>query len=237
MKRTISLGVPWTIFLGAFLLILAVWSPILSVPPMEHILREQLQIGHAQLSLIYSAPFIMAAALAIPGGLIADRIGPKKAAGIGAILIAAGTALRGTAVDADALLAFTYIYGAGMGLCIPNIPKIVGAWAPAGKAAGTAGLFNLGMPLGAALIMSLTISVVFPVMGTYQGVFLIWSIPPIVAAVFWWILVKEPLGYIVTKQSIHDINQSFRSLVRNRYLWIISLFYFHACPLPVIIVF
>jgi CP family cyanate transporter-like MFS transporter len=168
----------------------------------------------------------MVAALAIPGGLIADRIGPKKAAGIGAILIAAGTALRGTAVDADALLAFTYIYGTGMGLCVPNIPKIVSAWAPAGKAAGTAGLFHLGMPLGAALIMNLTMSVVFPVMGTYQGVFLVWSIPPIAAAVFWWTLVKEPPGYIVTKHTIHDINQSFRSLVRNRYLWMISLFLF-----------
>jgi CP family cyanate transporter-like MFS transporter len=168
----------------------------------------------------------MVAALAIPGGLIADRIGPKKAAGIGAVLVTAGTLLRSTAVDADALLAFTYLYGAGMGLCIPNIPKIVGAWAPAGKAAGTAGLFSLGMPLGAALIMSLTTSVVFPVMGTYQGVFLIWGIAPIAATVFWWSLVKEPPGYTVTKHTIHDVSQSLRSLVGNRYLWMISLFYF-----------
>lgn len=226
MKRKISLGIPWTIILGALLLLLAIWSPMFSVPPMEHILREQLQIGHAQLSLIYSAPLIMVAALAIPGGLIADRIGPKKAAGIGAILVAAGTSLRGTAIDADALLAFTFVYSTGMGLCIPNIPKIVSAWAPAGKAGGTAGFFHLGVSLASALIMALTMSVVFPAMGTYQGVFLIWSIPPLAAAVFWWTLVKEPPGYTATKNTIHDINQSFRSLVKNKYLWMISLFLF-----------
>ncbi len=59
-----------------------------SVPPMEHILKEELLLTHAQTSLLYSIPILMIGAVAIPAGVISDRIGVRKAAGIGAIMIA-----------------------------------------------------------------------------------------------------------------------------------------------------
>ena len=192
---------------------------------MEQVLREQLLITHAQLSLLFNAPLLMVAVTAIPGGILADRIGAHKAAGIGVILIAAGTVLRGMATDAFSLLVFTLIYGTGFGLSYPNIPKLVSAWTAREKAGTTSGLFNLGLPVGSALVLALTMPVVFTFTGTYQGVFLVWSIPPIVAAIAWWILVREPPSGAARGQipSISNTHHMLGRLIRNRSLWILLI--------------
>ena len=116
---------PWTILGSAWLMAFAMWAPAFCVPPMEHILKEELLLTHAQASWLFSASWLMIAIVAIPAGLITDRIGVRKAAGIGIIIIVIGTLLRGMATSASSLLAFTFIYGFGLGWTFPNLPKLV----------------------------------------------------------------------------------------------------------------
>jgi len=198
------------------------------VPPMEHILKEALRLSHAQTSLLYAAPVLMLAALAIPGGLLADRIGAKKAAGIGAIVIVVGTVLRGTATDASSLLVFTFIYGAGLGLSFPNMPKLISAWFPRERAGLATGLLTSGVLVGVGVALAATMPFILPVTGTFQGVFFIWSIPPIVAAILWWALVREPADGEVRAGSVSQGSAPFRQVLRNRTLWLAAgLFLLH----------
>jgi len=216
---------PWTILGSAFLLVFAMFAPMFCVPPMEYILKEELLLTHAQTSLLFTAPILMLAAVAIPAGLIADRIGVRKAAGIGAIIIAVGTILRGTATDYSSLLAFTFIYGVGLGWSFPNLPKLVSAWVPREKAGVTTGIFSTGIPTGAALALATTMSLVFPITNTFQGVFFIWSIPPIVAAILWWILVREPPRNSIHGEAVSRDITPFRQLLRNKNLWLVSIIF------------
>jgi CP family cyanate transporter-like MFS transporter len=191
---------------------------------MEHILKEELQLTHAQTSLLFTAPMIMIVALAIPAGLIADRIGVRKAAGIGAILIAVGTVLRGTADSASALLAFTFIYGVGLGWSFPNLPKLVSTCVPREKVGFATGIYSAGIPIGAALAMAITMPLVFPISNGYQGVFFFWSIPPIIAAILWWILIKEPSGKDSQDIAVSKVNWiTLGRILRDRNLWILSI--------------
>lgn len=162
----------------ASLLGFAIMSPMFCVPPMQHILKEELLLTHAQTSLLFTAPILMLVALAIPGGIIADRIGAKKAAGIGIIIVAVGTMLRSVATDAPSLLAFTFIYGAGFGLSYPNLPKLVSRRVPREKAGIATGIFSAGLIGGATVALAITMPLVFPITNTTQGVFFIWGIPP-----------------------------------------------------------
>ena len=221
MNRHQPPSIPWTISLSAFLIVFAMWSPMYAISPMESIIREQLAISHTQLSLLYGAPMLMVALLAIPGGLLADRIGPRKAAGIAAIIIATGTLLRGLAVTSTELLACNFIYGVGFGLAYPSIPKLISAWTPASHTGRTTGLFNFALPLGAALVVTLTMPVVYPAAGSFQGAFLIWGIPPLVAAVTWWLLVREPPGIRreLATVSRAQLKTMVGQIIRNRYVW------------------
>jgi len=214
---------PWKILAGSWLLAFAMFSPMFCIPPMEHILREELLLTHAQTSLLFTAPILMIVALAIPAGLIADRIGVRKAAGIGAIIIAVGAILKGTATDASSLLAFTFIYGVGLGWCYPNLPKLISTWVPREKAGVATGIYSTGIQTGAGLPLAITMFLVFPITNTFQGVFFIWSIPPIMAAILWWVLVREPIRNSIPSEPTSKSNVLLRRVLQNKNLWLVSI--------------
>lgn len=220
---------PHLVLISAMLLAIAMWAPLLCVPPMEYILKEQLQITHAQTSLLYSIPLWMVGVVALPAGLIADRIGFRKAGGIGAILIAVGSLLRCTTTDVSALLAFTFIYGVGFGFAFASLPKMISAWVPREKAGIATGVYSAGIFIGQALALALTIPFVFPLTNSVQGVFFIWSIPAIVAAVIWWTLLKEPPSKSLKVESMPRSNVFFRQLLsktlKNKNLLLLSSFH------------
>jgi len=225
MQQEKSHRIPWSILSGAILLAFVMYIPMGCVPPMEHILKEGLALTHAQTSLLFSIPIMMIGATAIPAGIIADKIGTRKAAGIGAIVLALGSILRATATTPSSLMAFTFLYGIGLGWIWPNLPKLVGTWVPREKAGLITGIYAAGIYAGSALTTAITMPLIFPITNTFQGVFLIWGIPPIVAAVLWWILIKEPPHSRITDGLVTQDTTPLHQLLRNKSLWLLSTFF------------
>ena len=216
-------SIPYSVLSSAFVMGFAMYAPMAGVPPMEHILREELLITHAQVSLLFIVPLIMLVALSIPGGLLTDRIGIRKAAGIGAIIIVVGTLLRSIAIDFPTLLAFTVIYGTGFGLVWPNLPKLISVWVPREKAVMATGIFTAGMATGIALPVAITVPVIYPVANTFQGTFFIWAIPTIAATILWWILVKDPPHSRTPRESLGRSGVPFRQVLQNKNLWLVAI--------------
>ncbi len=223
MQQEKSSGIPWPILGTAWLVNFAMWAPTFCIPPMEHILKAELLLTHAQASLLFSAPWLMMAIAAIPAGLIADRMGVRKAAGIGIIIMVIGALLRSTATSYSSILAFTFIYGLGIGWIFPNLPKLISAWAPREKAGMAMGIFTTGITTGSALSMAITMPLIFPITNTFQGIFLIWSIPPIAAAILWWALVREPPRNNLHDKPVSSSKDLFIKVLRNKYLWLAAV--------------
>ncbi len=213
---------PRTVIFCALLVGVAMWAPIFCVPPMEPLLKEQLLLTHTQTSLLLSIPVLMLVATAIPAGIVSDRIGIKKATGIGLTVMATGAVLRGTAGDFSSLLGFTFIYGFGFGWVFPNLPKVVSTYVGKEKAGVAMGIVNSGFPIGTALGLALTVPVVLPIAETYQGVFLVWSIPTLIAVGFWWILIREPQARFSHIEEPTTSVTGFRHALLNRHLWLVA---------------
>jgi len=212
---------PWGILVSAWLMGFAMWAPMFAVPAIMHIIKEEVLLSYAQTGLIFSIPLIILAAIAIPGGALADRIGIRKAAGIGIIVIIVGSLLRVTSTNFMTLLAFTCLYGVGLGLVYPNLPKLVGTWFPPERIGLATGIYVTGMIAGSALPPAITLPAVFPITNAFQGVFYIWTIPAIVAAIIWWIVVKEPpYGSMQRKKTAEG--QSYQ-IWTNRTLWLVAI--------------
>ena len=226
MNQERELQNPWLMLVCAWLMGFAMYAPMLSVPPVIHIIMREMRLTHAQAGLIFAAPLIMLAAFAIPSGTLADRIGIRKAAGIGIAIIIVGSLLRGTASNFETLLAFTCIYGAGFGLVYPNLPKLVGTCFPPEKIGLATGIYATGILIGCALPLSITLPIVLPVTNTFQGVFYIWTIPAIVVAAMWWILVKDPDHGRVHSEQISEGYKSSHRIWTNRALWIVAILSF-----------
>jgi CP family cyanate transporter-like MFS transporter len=217
---------PRGILASTWLLAFAMYAPMFSVPPIAHILKEELLLTHMQTSLLFTAPILMIVALAIPAGIISDRIGVKKATGIGVILLAVGAMLRGTADSTSSLLIFTFIYGAGLGWCYPNLAKLISGWVPQQRAGMAMGILTTGMLSGSGIALAITMSTIFPITNTFQGVFFIWGIAPIAAAVVWWVVVKEPPHSEIQTQSARTDNIPFRRTLQNKNIWLVSVLFF-----------
>lgn len=183
---------PLATLISTFLIGIAMWAPIYCIPPMEAVLNEALSLRHGQVGFLLSAPALMVVAMAIPSGIVADKIGVRRTVGIGLIVMVAGAVMKGVAISYAGLVASMFVFGGGFAWTFTNLPKIVSTFAARANAVVTMGLVNSGMPVGTALAMALTIPVILPLMHSYRGVFLVWSIPTVVAAVAWWVTVKEP---------------------------------------------
>ena len=226
MQQEVSSRTNRTILGIASLMAFAIWAPTFCVPPMEHILKEELLITHTQAGLLYAIPFLMMVVLGIPGGFLADRIGFRKAAGIGIAIVAVGTILRGTASSYSSLVAFNFIYGVGVGLSFPNLSKLISGWVSREKIGIATGVYSSLMVTGTALALAITMPLIFPITNSFQGVFFFWSIPPIVAAVLWWILVREPPRGNIPDESVSSGNISFRQTLQNKNLWLVAILLF-----------
>ncbi len=202
------------------------WAPIFCVPPMEPLIKEHLLLTHTQTSLLLSAPVLMLVVTAIPAGLVSDRVGIKKTIGIGLIIMAAGAVLRSTASDFISLLAYTFIFGFGFGWTFPNLPKLVSIYFGKDKANVGMGIVNSGFPIGTALGLAITVPIILPIAETYQGVFLIWSIPAIIAAVSWWILIRQPISKSSHIEQPSTSITSFRSAFSNKHLLLVAVLMF-----------
>ena len=219
----------WIMLGCAWLLGFAMFAPMLCIPPIEHILKEVLRVSHAQVGLLFSMPIITLVAIAIPAGYLADRLGTRKAVGMGAIILAVGCLMRGGAATFETLLCFTCLYGVGFGFIFPNLPKLVGSWFPREKAALVTGIYSTGITTGSAIALAITLPVVFRATHTVQGTFLIWSTPAVVAAFLWWMVAKDPPLQSPDKgkaaQARQDIHLS-PHIWRNKNLWLIALMLF-----------
>jgi len=206
----------------------AMFSAMLCIPPIEHIITEELLLSHAQMGLLFAIPVGILAVLAMPSGLLADRIGIRKAAGIGAIVMAVGALMRGTSTGFTMLLAFTCLYGVGLALVYPNLPKAVSGCFPQEKVGLATGIYSTGIATGGALALAITVPLVFPITNTFQGTFYIWSTPAIAAAILWWVVIKEPSSPYngVQSQQLNLGNKLAYVVWKDRNLWLVAFMFF-----------
>lgn len=211
----------WKVLGIAIWIAFSMWAPLLAVPPIEHILIKTMNLTHTQVSWLYGGPILMMSLLAIPGGFLADSIGVKRTAGIGCTIIVIGNLLKGTAADYGQLLAYTLIYGVGLGLSFPNLPKLVAHCTPHERAHATMSIFTAGVLVSGGLSLAITLPVVYPIMQSYQGVFLIWSVPAFTATILWWFFIKEPPCGADPLTAGSDLRMVGKVL-KKKVLWLLS---------------
>lgn len=215
--------IPWKILIIAILLNFFTWAFLFITPTMETILSTSLHISHFQTSLLFSGPILMIAIVAIPAGIIADRIGLKKAIGIGAIIAFVGAVLRGTASTYTGLLIFSLIFGFGMGCTFANLPKLARSCSTSQQTIFVMGIITgFGLLAGIGTALAITVPVIYPLINNYNGVFYIWSIPLLIATILWWIIVREPPCPNIEAESEQTGSVGLKEVLKNKRLWFLA---------------
>ena len=216
----------WVAISCAWLLGFSMYGGLLCVPPMVHIIREEFDITYAQIGFLISLPLGVLAVAAIPAGMLADRIGIRKATMIGAAMMSLGGFLRGAISDYTLLYLFTGLFGLGFTLVFPNLPKIAFAWFSREKAGVATGIYATGIALGGTIPYVITLPILLPITNTSQGVFYFWATPAIAAFILCWIVVEEAPH---TEEQSHAVSRERDPplrMLRDRNLWLAALLMF-----------
>jgi CP family cyanate transporter-like MFS transporter len=216
---------PGKVLAIALLLAFGIFMPLLVIPPLEDVISRELAISHAGAALLYSLPVAMLALVAIPSGFLADTIGLKKSIGIGAMILTAGSALRGISTNYSIVLVFTLLYGIGLGLCFPNIPKLARHCSPREKSHFTISMFTVGILASGAIALAIASPVIYPLTNSFRGVFLISTVPIFVAVCLWWPLINDPPCQTAGVEAVGADWAALRKVMARTDLWLVSILF------------
>lgn len=155
--------------------------PILAVPPVIPILRDEFNLSGTDIGILTGLPVILFAVAALVGSRLVARLGAVVAVVIGLTMTALGSALRGLAPDVLVLFGATIVMGAGVAVTQPAMPALVGRWLPKHIGLGTATYTN-GLLVGEIWPVAL-FPLLFPFLGaSWRATFVFWAVPIVAIA-------------------------------------------------------
>ena len=156
-------------------------------------LGKDLQLSSVQLGLIFSAFGWTYAFLQIPGGLIADRFGPRILYAFCLITWSIATLCQGFARGFASLFALRLATGAFEAPSYPINNRIVTSWFPDNERASATAMYVSGQFIGLAFLT--------PILATIQqyagwkGLFVATGSVGLVWGVIWYLFYRDPLDH------------------------------------------
>jgi nitrate/nitrite transporter NarK len=145
----------WVILLVAFLASVAAPLNQFKVPPLMPVLMEAFQLSLGQAGMLMSIFALTGLILALPAGIIMQKLGPKVAGLIAVGSLAVGSLLGVVSSTAGLMLFSRVIEGIGMGLIAVVAPATITMWFPREKQGVPLGLWATWVPVGSLIMYNL----------------------------------------------------------------------------------
>jgi len=144
---------------------------------------------------------------AIPLGFLIDRIGTYKSLALAASLVSASAVLRSFATSFETMVIFVGLFGLGGCMVSIGLPKVTSIWFLGKERATATGIYATGATSGGIVALSLTNSVVIPLVGNWRTAYLIYGLVGFVVTVVW---LLRGRAYPVTSdlKNIHVANKN-----------------------------
>ncbi|WP_440764228.1 MFS transporter [Natronorubrum sp. DTA7] len=188
----------------------------------------------AQLGTLHASFFLIYAAIQIPTGVLADRLGPRYVGSIGAVVLSAGAV--GFALSGSYLAAFgsRALIGLGSGVIFVSILRFCANWYRADEFATMTGLTGSVAGLG-AILATTPLAVTVGLFG-WRETMLGLATVGFVAAGAVYVLARqspadaglEPIEGVPEQPSVslEEIGGHLRTLVRDVDQWLLSIVFF-----------
>jgi ACS family D-galactonate transporter-like MFS transporter len=154
-------------------------------------LTKDLQLSTVEMGLIFSAFGWTYALLQIPGGLIADRFGPRILYAFCLITWSITTLLQGFAKGFVSLFGLRLATGAFEAPCYPINNRIVTSWFPNHERASAIALYVSGQFIGLAFFTPVLVTIQYYF--GWQGLFITTGLVGLIWGVIWYLFYRDPL--------------------------------------------
>jgi predicted MFS family arabinose efflux permease len=211
----------WVILVVVYLASVVAPFNQFKVPPIMPILIDNFQITLAQAGSLMSLIALVGLLLALPGGIILQRLGPKVTAVIAMGFIAIGSVIGALAGTFSILMVSRLLEGVGIGLIGVAAPATIAAWFPPERQGTPMGIWATWVPVGTVAMYNLA-----PLLASSWGWQAVWWSGVIFALLMMLIstllLKSPPLRDQHIPHPTLDM-QTLRVALTNRDIWLLSL--------------
>ncbi len=190
------------------------------IPPIMSVLMERFQIDLTQAGLLMSIIALIGLVLALPTGIILQRMGPKVALLIALGLIAIGASIGALSINFSGLLVSRVVEGLGMGLMGVTAPVTIAMWFPADRQGTPMGIWATWVPIGSVTAYNLA-PMLAPALG-WEAVWWIGAGFALVMMIFSGLLITRAPGSEPADSSIRETH-SLRRALSNRDIWLLAV--------------
>ena len=169
-------------------------------------LSKELELSNEQLGYIFSAFGWSYAALQIPGGLLADKYGPRFLYAACLITWSFSTIVQGFAKGFASIFGFRFATGAFEAPSYPINNRIVTSWFPNNERASAIALYVSGQFIGLAFLTPVLVAVQVAV--GWRGLFIVTGLVGLIWGIIWYVFYRDPLQHTkVNKAELDHIEQ------------------------------
>ena len=191
-------------------------------------ISQELGLTSVQLGLVFSAFGWTYAALQIPGGILADRLGPRILYTYSLIAWSFVTLLQGFVKGFISLFGLRIATGAFEAPSYPTNNRIVTSWFPEKERASAIAVYTSGQFIGLAFLTPALVSLQYYV--GWRGLFIITGVVGIIWGVLWYFLYRDPnkhlrinkgeLEYIEKGDGLINYSEQNEKANKQKFKWI-----------------
>ena len=215
------LGLGWLIYFS-FGMVMS------SLVPIVTLLRDELGISFTQMGVILGAWQLVYIAAAAPSGLLIDRIGPKKALAIGALIIALSAFLRSYAEGFWSLFAAVALFGLGGPIVSIGLPKLVVDWFSGPSRGLASGIYITGPALGSVLVLSSTHALILLLTGSWRITLALYALIALIVAVLWIAFGRDSAESASDRERSGTLMGGYREVIFQPAVWTVIVVGFSA---------
>ncbi len=215
------LGLGWLIYFS-FGMVMSSLVPIVSL------LRAELGISYTGMGVILGAWQLVYIAAAAPSGILIDRIGPKKALVIGALIIAVSAFLRSYADGFWTLFAAVALFGLGGPIVSIGLRKLVVDWFSGSSRGLASGIYITGPALGSVLVLSSTHALILPVTGSWRMTLAVYALIAFGVALIWIAFGRDSPESASDRQNPGATAGGYREVISQPAVWSVIVVGFSA---------
>jgi cyanate permease len=184
----------WWVLSAVWLSYFSFGLTAVTLAPLVSQITGDLGMNNAHMGTVMGAWQLVYIASAIPCGILLHRIGTRHSILMAFVLIGLSAMMRALAYDHLSLFLAVAIFGLGGPLVSIGAPKLISVWF-AGKERGLAmGIYMTGMALGSMAGLSLTHSIMMPLMdGNWRGVLLGYGSFVFVSGFVWFVITSSKI--------------------------------------------
>ena len=181
---------PGIVLIGILIVSLNLRPAITSIPPLIEVIRADVGLSYAAVSLLTAIPVLCMGVFAFAVPTVTRVFGREEGVLWAVVVIGVATAARIASANPIVLFGSTILVGIGIAICQTLLPAIVGRYFRHRVAFAT-GLYAASLSLGAAVATGLTVPL-WDLLGSWPLSLTSWTLVAVAGVLVWIPIVRNP---------------------------------------------